>query len=649
MSGLPRVWVLVWFPVLVVVVLGVLTALGISGSSTGNYWGFFGQGADPHLLAGSPRPIRTDEWLVQSSWIVSQVQQGFPVVNHTLPGGMDATIQNDLPSWDWSTVFRPHVWGFLVLPLAQGMAVRWWLPFAGLLVGAYVFLVSVMPRRPVSSAMLAVALAFSPLIGWWFLPTTIWPYAWAFAVLVAVVWGVRSSSRVARWVSAGVAGYLTVTLAMSIYVPYAVPAVVVVAFVAVGMVLQARFSGEWPRWWPLLRRVVPLVSSAVLAVVVLGVWIVTRLDTIKAVLDTVYPGHRLEHTGALPHSGLVAMFSGPFQQALQGGVNDYLSFNQSEASAPMMLCVFLVPVLAWLAFRGGWRASRIDWVALGVLAAGALVFAFLLVPGWDRVAHLLLLDRSTTRRLRLAFDLLNVVGFAVVAMRLDQLRRRGPWVPTALAMLLAGGATLGVWAVLRLRAVTVIDAAHDWRLIGLLLVLAVVFVARRFVLAGAAAFLVATLLVGLGVNPLYRGVFELPEDTKAGRAIEAIEAKDPDAQWVGVGTTVQTAMLVESGVHAFNGVQTYPPEEMWREIDPTGRYEDAWNRLANVNWTPGTGEPVVSNPYRDQVSVTFDACSSFAQRHVQYVLTDSPLSSSCLTQLGDYRQGGLDMHIYRVR
>ncbi|MFB9666351.1 hypothetical protein ACFFOW_16840 [Curtobacterium albidum] len=102
-------------------------------------------------------------------------------------------------------------------------------------------------------------------------------------------------------------------------------------------------------------------------------------------------------------------------------------------------------------------------------------------------------------------------------------------------------------------------------------------------------------------------------------------------------------------MHAFNGVQTYPPEEMWREIDPTGRYEDAWNRLANVNWTPGTGEPVVSNPYRDQVSVTFDACSSFAQRHVQYVLTDSPLSSSCLTQLGDYRQGGLDMHIYRVR
>ncbi|NUU26658.1 hypothetical protein HP467_00805, partial [Curtobacterium albidum] len=111
----------------------------------------------------------------------------------------------------------------------------------------------------------------------------------------------------------------------------------------------------------------------------------------------------------------------------------------------------------------------------------------------------------------------------------------------------------------------------------------------------------------------------------------------------------QTAMLVESGVHAFNGVQTYPPEEMWREIDPTGRYEDAWNRLANVNWTLGSGEPKVTNPVRDQVLVTLDPCSSFAQRHVQYVLSDTPVTSTCAVQVGDYRQGGLDLHIYRVR
>ncbi|WIB59076.1 hypothetical protein DEJ13_11480 [Curtobacterium sp. MCLR17_007] len=654
-SGLPRVWVVVWFPVFVVVVLGVLTVLGISGSSTGNYWGFFGQGADPNLLAGSPRPIRSDEWLVQSSWIVSQVQQGFPVVNHTLPGGMDATIQNDLPSWDWSTLFRPHVWGFLVLPLAQGMAVRWWLPFAGLLIGAYVFLVSVMPRRPVTSAVLAVALGFSPLIGWWFLPTTIWPYAWAFAVLVAVVWGIRSSSRVARWVSAGVAGYLTVTLAMSIYVPYAVPAVVVVVFVGVGMVLQARFSGEWSRWWPLLRRITPLVLSAVGAVVVLGVWLATRFDTIEAVLGTVYPGRRIEFAGALDYDGIVSAFGAPFAGALQNGVSDGLGPNQSEAAAPFMTIVFLVPLLVWLLVRSVRTARaagavrRLDWTVLSVLVVLTVLWLFLLVPGWTPIANLFGLTRSTDGRLRLAFDLLAVIGIGVSVSRLDRDRVRARWWVALAGGLVAGASVVCAWYALRHGLSPVIASATNWKVVSVLVVVAVVLIAFRLVLPGVAALLVGTLLVGLGVNPLYRGVFELPVDTKAGRVIEAIEAKHPDAQWVGVGTTVQTSMLVESGVHAFNGVQTYPPEEMWDEIDPTGRYENAWNRLANVNWTFGSGAPKVTNPVRDQVLVTFDACSRFAQRNVQYVLSDTPMDSTCATQVGDYRQGGLDLHIYRVR
>jgi hypothetical protein len=218
---------------------------------------------------------------------------------------------------------------------------------------------------------------------------------------------------------------------------------------------------------------------------------------------------------------------------------------------------------------------------------------------------------------------------------------------------LAGGAVAGTsvvctWYALRHGQTPILAAASHWKVVAALVVVAVVLIAFRLVLPGVAALLVGTLLVGLGVNPLYRGVFELPDDASAGRAIERIEAQHPDATWVGVGTTVQTAMLVESGVHAYNGVQTYPPKTMWRQIDPTGRYENAWNRLAGVNWTPGTGEPTVTNPYRDQVLVTFDACSRFAQRNVQYVLTDSPLASSCLGQVGEYRQGGLDMHIYRV-
>ncbi len=424
-SGLPNLLVLVGFPVVALLVVVVLVALGISGNSSGVYWQSFGSGgADPDLLAGRPQGIRSDEWLVQSSWILSQIREGFPVVNQSFPGGMDATIQNDLPTWDWSSVFRPHVVGFLFLPLDQGMAVRWWLPVLAALVAAYVFAVTVMPRRPVTAGALAVALCLSPMIQWWFLPTTIWPVAWAFTGLTAVLWAFRSTRRWPAIVAAAATGYLTVTMVMSIYVPYMVPAAVVLVAVAVGFLVErlrtraspgaGRCSGSSRS--PSLPSV-PSPSSASGP---------SPGSTPSGGARHGLPGQRLELTGATSVEALGALFSGPFQRSLQYGAVGGISVNQSEAAAPLMIVVFLVPALLWILVSAA-RRRRVDWPVLATGAVLVVLFAFLLVPHWDALAHLLLLDRSTDARLRLAFDLLGLVAVALVAARLDEGRVRVPW------------------------------------------------------------------------------------------------------------------------------------------------------------------------------------------------------------------------------
>ena len=89
---------------------------------------------------------------------------------------------------------------------------------------------------------------------------------------------------------------------------------------------------------------------------------------------------------------------------------------------------------------------------------------------------------------------------------------------------------------------------------------------------------------------------------------------------------------------------------MWSLIDPDHRYEYEWNRLAGVSWTAGEGDPVVSNPYPDQISVTFDACSSFAQEHVAHVLSDSTqvLDSACLVPQQQIEVPAGDLTIWSV-
>ncbi|MDN4639307.1 hypothetical protein QCD70_03525 [Agreia sp. PsM10] len=647
-SGLPSVPVLLAFPILAFVTVAVFVLLGISGSSTGAYWNIFGTGSDPDLLLGTPQLIRSDEWLVQSSWVVSQTEQGFPVFNQTLPGGMDATVQNDLPTWDWSSLFRPHVLGFLFLPLDQGMALRWWIPALMLIISAYVFVVSLLPRRPFSAAFLALTVLFQPIIQWWFLPTTILPVAFAFTGMTAVIWAYRSRSRLARLGWAAATGYVAIAMAMSIYAPFMVPAALALVAFTIGFVLMERRT-QGLSWAQTVRTLLPLLAAAVAAAAVMVIWILTRIETIKALFATVYPGQRLQSTGALTFNELISLFSGPFQKPLQSNTFDILGPNSSEAATAMMTSVFLCIPLLWLVWRRYRRSKSVDWLALALVCLQLVVLAFYVIPGWDVIAHVTLLDRSTNGRLRLVFAILAPVAVATIVSRLETEKIRIGW-PTTVATGLSVVAASGlVWFALREAGSHIADSR--WAVLAtILLAMGVVLISRRAAGWGAFALLLATLIVGAQVNPLYRGVFDLAEDTSAGRAVDVIGQTDPEANWVGVGFPAPTAVLLESGVHAYNGVQTYPNDTMWKQIDPSGRFEENWNRLANISWVPGTGAPTVSNPARDQIVVTFDSCSSFAQEHVDFVLSDGePLNQPCLEPLDEFTQGNSVLRIYAVQ
>lgn len=73
----------------------------------------------------------------------------------------------DLPTRDWSMVFRPNLWGYAVLPLAQAFAFDWWTLSGVLLLGTYsLLIVTVWHAR--WSALGATALWASPFFHWWY-------------------------------------------------------------------------------------------------------------------------------------------------------------------------------------------------------------------------------------------------------------------------------------------------------------------------------------------------------------------------------------------------------------------------------------------------------------------------------------------------
>ncbi|HEY0258773.1 MAG TPA: hypothetical protein VGC18_02875 [Lacisediminihabitans sp.] len=645
-DGLPRYRVLLSFPAVLLILGAILIGTGINGTSSGAMFDLVSKGHDPQLIAGTPERIRSDEWYVGASWSIAQVQQGLPARNETMPGGMDAALPHDLPRLDWSVVFRPHLWGYLFLDVGRGMAWKWWVPGLALIAAAFCFLVTLLPRRPVLAAAIAVAFYFSPFFQWWFQPAIFWPTAWALATMTGLIWAVKNIPPLSQWIWAVVIGYLTVVMAMGIYAPFIVPVVLVVAFFAIGLVVEQKRAHA--SWLMLLNQMLPILVAGATGGVITLLWLKTKSTTVDAFLATSYPGARLTKTGSSDLLSLARVLGSSFSESLKRG-GGFLGTNSSEASTFFLIGVFMLPVVGWIIYRSAKRHSALPWTLIGLTAVVLLFVAFFYVPGWDAVAHLLYLDRTSEGRIRIGLGLASIAILAYVIRSIDQEAVR----PRTSVALATGGlfllSQLGIAAAIYVgegRARLFHDAPLWWAY-ALVSAAAIVFFSRRRLVLGTAAFLVVSLLSTITVNPVYRGVFDL-RTTPEAQAVMHIEKTRPGA-WVGIGGVEVSAILLESGAEAFNGVQGAPSATMWREIDPRSQYKPLWNRLAGIGWVPGSGEPSVSNPAPDQILVTFDACSSFAQDHVDYVLSDNDrLPTPCLTAEKRFTPNSSTLTIYRV-
>lgn len=637
------------------VLFGVLVIFGVTGSSTGVMHDLISNNADPDLIAGSPAPIRSDEWFVQTTWTISQVEQDLPTRNETFPGGMDATVQHDLPTRDWSTALRPHLWGFLALPLDQAMAVKWWLPGFIMIAAAFLFVIMMLPRRPIAAMLLALGFYCAPFLQWWFLSITFYPPAWAFLVMAAIVWCVKARIGVGGWVLATLVAYLTAAMGTGIYVPFIVPVVWVVAAFGIGYVLMR--TETRPRFLQRLGSIIPVLIAGVVGVGVLCIWMFTRWDTIVGFTSTVYPGERLQSVGSGGLAELAALFSGPFSPILEPSGGAPWGMNSSEASTFLLPGLFLFVPLIWLALRRYRRGEGIDWISTALVVVGLLFLAYMFVPGWDAISHLLLLDRTTYGRLRLGFGLLSFVVIIVLTLRLSEARKRDgrlPLWPVISAAVLAAAVIAGTALIGTAGEFSFLAFATAHPLVAAAAVVCVVFFiasvfffARGWLATGAFLTLLASVAATGNINPLYRGVLDLRE-TNAVQAIEDVDAVAP-GDWVGIAdTALPTMMLVQSGVASYNGFQSAPSAEMWDEIDPAGRKEENWNRLANVSWVVGSGDPDPRNPAPDQIQLTFDSCAPFAQSEVEYVISESDINQACVELVALATDGPTDIRIYEV-
>jgi len=632
-----------FYPALLVVATIGLSAAGLSGTSVGVINAVYGK-ADPALVAGTPRPIRGDEWQVATPLLVAQSHHGFPPISMDSIGDHTVTVIPDIPNTDWSTAFKPWDLPVLVLDLEHGFAARWWMMSLVLLLGAYLLLLALTDRVDIA-VVFSLALWLSPFFQWWYVSSSLDTVGMGTMAVGAFIYSLRAGSTGRRVAWLALSAYSAIGFTLLFYPPFQIPTALVVGVVGVCYVI-----GRWHELGLTAKRLAVDVAGLAIAIGgTLAVYYLHSRSTIVAIDGTVYPGHRRVSGGG---TSLLQLLSAPFGLNIaQHGASLPIKLNQSEISSFILLGPFALLQILFVRLRA--LASRWRLLLVGTAAIFVAITAWYLIRLPSIVGSFLFLDRVEPRRAILGVGLggiLLMALFCAAEFEHEELppsttQGGGSSAPAdrqrrlLIGAVVCAGLAFGMyfWAGhdlseterelhLSLWAAGIMSAA---------VAVVVLLISARKVIWGGLALVVFGATIALPVNPLYQGLGPLTTSPILS-TFDRVASKPPDAAhraWLSFDNFAFNPILVASGLHTLSAPSIYPNATAWRILDP--QHPRVWNRYANVKFVPGpSGAPPqveVIGTFRAAVQVIIDPCGAAAGRlGVGFVLDSSPLTGSCL-------------------
>ena len=140
----------------------------MNGSSISCWNGYIGN-ETTGIVLGKNRGIRSDEWAVFTPMGMSQYYNDFASTSTIIRGTeSDVYIVYGQPVKDINIIFRPFQIGYLFLNQEMGLSFFWCGRFIALLLVTFEFGMLITNKNKKLSLVLAIMIALSPTVQWWF-------------------------------------------------------------------------------------------------------------------------------------------------------------------------------------------------------------------------------------------------------------------------------------------------------------------------------------------------------------------------------------------------------------------------------------------------------------------------------------------------
>lgn len=557
----------------------LLTIIGLHGFSLSTWHEYIDSSPQKEIILGKARAIRSDDWLVQLPFSLSQrvSPTPFSIANPLIGAGHnDLRVVHSIPIFHWIGIFRPESFGYFFGD-DFGISWHWWFCFLGLLYSSFLFF-NILSRNNFWLSLGGVAaLLFSPFVQFWSLncaPLVIsfnfLFFSFASCLQSRSLAGTAASAILFLW-SAG-------CFVFFLYPPYQVTLGYLFLFLATGYVLHEKIA-SFPK---LALKAFSLGAATLLLSGLLYRFFLECHGTIQLLQNTVYPGHRLQTGGGLSLFDLFSNLCVPSLwthkwEAFRGNICEtasfYFLFPITITTLLLTTNYTLSPMAVSLM---GFVAFELFWMFIGFPAPLNRLTLFSNVPETrallalgiaDLALFVMMLANNTIKNFRLlpakraALFSLFVLGVCLAILYL-QIHHRIPGVRSTLA--------LGIIFILFLFLSYNILTFRKTSLVGLVTL---------------------SIVSTIGFNPLARGGSAYLKTNNVSKTILGLSKPQGNRDalqgplWVYFGNPALGDLFRILGVRSLGGVHFQPDLQLWKSVDPSGQYMGSYNRYAHVSFS----------------------------------------------------------------
>ena len=560
-------------------------------------------------IIGSPRPIRSDEWLVQTPFYLSQVKTGNHFTNKSYQvSGQNMMLAYNVSSWHISTIGKPFNWGFLFLGASRGLSWYWSFKIIAMLLLAYEFAMILTSRRKLLSAVSSFWITFTPTVQWWFMQHLGDVVFFSLLIMVSIYHYFNSEKKVFKILMAINLIIALIGFPLIIYPAFQVPFAYIILLFTVIQFFKALRNKKVTLFDVIVITLTLFVSLTIDALTIYQSW-----DAISATLHTVYPGKRISVGGEYTWKNLSDFLFNivlPFKAPQVS--------NQVELSSSFNFLLYILIILPFVIKRKDIN-KNIFGIVLVVYSLMLMLYSIVGIP--TVLSKLTLFSYVPFSRSWQSMSVIAVfasiwfISFIWDKLERVKLTKILPSLFIVTILYLYRGLTDDIYKNYLGRFTSVV----------LIVIMLIAFICILYRKKGVfyPIMLVIITVSGLTVNPLTHGIGAI-ENKLLSHEVESIVGKNPNAIWMSDSTNLYHFVQM-FGAKSIDGVKFYPDRQLMTKIDKQNQYEDVWNRYAHLKYSLTNENTSMTTPVPDNVNINLNI-NELKDLNVKYILTTRDLN-----------------------